>query len=191
MQGTNRSAEGGEEPAMWPRMWVRTTAVSYQVGRRDKRRAKIATGIQITKRLLYNNATYCNCSCIYKPLVTCHSISFIRSIFYVEQYQVYTSHADRICWVFFCIFSRIKQRTLFGSSENSLFSSHSWCMFPSYTTTARIWRLSWSVKAADPSVAAAAAAAAVPKLHLSHLWFYMIPGILYLHNVSNYLSTSK
>ena len=24
MQGTNRSGEGGEEPAVWPRIWVTT-----------------------------------------------------------------------------------------------------------------------------------------------------------------------
>ena len=38
-QGANHSGEGGEEPAMWPRIWVTAT------GGREKRRAKIIDGM--------------------------------------------------------------------------------------------------------------------------------------------------
>ena len=42
MQGTNRSEEGGEEPArMWPRNWVTTTLI----GGGEERRTQIINGI--------------------------------------------------------------------------------------------------------------------------------------------------
>ena len=37
MQGTNRTGEGGQEAAMWPRIWVSTRREG------EKRRAKINT----------------------------------------------------------------------------------------------------------------------------------------------------
>ena len=79
IQGTNRSGKGGEEAAMWPRIWVTTR-------RERKRRANIRNGIKVTFivqfkcTLLFLRSRYRDSGNIYVPwnsLITWSALSLI------------------------------------------------------------------------------------------------------------------